>query len=103
MEFTKTAVDGCWIIDLKPFEDARGGFARTFCVDEFAEHGIPTEVKQANMSWNHKKGTMRGMRWPSPERWRRRSAATVQEMGSARSASAKLRQNSRRFSSASGE
>ena len=31
MEFTKTAVDGCWIIDIKPFEDARGGFARTFC------------------------------------------------------------------------
>ncbi len=61
MIFTPTAVDGCWIIDLKPFEDERGGFARTFCVEEFAEHGIPTEVKQANMSWNARKGTMRGM------------------------------------------
>ncbi|MDN5548424.1 MAG: dTDP-4-dehydrorhamnose 3,5-epimerase family protein, partial [Rhodococcus sp. (in: high G+C Gram-positive bacteria)] len=61
MEFTKTDVEGCWIIDLKAFEDDRGGFARTFCVDEFAQHGIPTEVKQANMSWNAKKGTMRGM------------------------------------------
>ena len=61
MIFTETAVDGCWIIDLKPFEDDRGGFSRTFCANEFAEHGIPTEVVQANMSWNHKKGTMRGM------------------------------------------
>ncbi|WP_226346538.1 dTDP-4-dehydrorhamnose 3,5-epimerase [Agilicoccus flavus] len=61
MIFTETAVDGCWIIDLKAFEDERGGFARTFCVEEFAQHGIETNVAQANMSWNAKKGTMRGM------------------------------------------
>lgn len=61
MRFTETAVEGCWIIDLAPFEDDRGGFARTFCQDEFAEHGIETRVAQANMSWNHRAGTMRGM------------------------------------------
>lgn len=61
MEFTKTAVDGCWIIDLTPFGDERGGFARTFCAKEMAEHGIDTTVAQANMSWNAKKGTLRGM------------------------------------------
>ncbi|MDO5712113.1 MAG: dTDP-4-dehydrorhamnose 3,5-epimerase family protein [Micrococcales bacterium] len=61
MIFTETAVDGCWVIDLKAFQDDRGGFARTFCVEEFAQHGIETNVAQANMSWNAKKGTMRGM------------------------------------------
>ncbi|GAB96432.1 dTDP-4-dehydrorhamnose 3,5-epimerase [Kineosphaera limosa] len=61
MKFTETAVDGCWIIDLTPFGDERGGFARTFCVDEMAAHGIETNVAQANMSWNAKKGTLRGM------------------------------------------
>ena len=61
MRFTATGVDGCWVIDLAPFEDERGGFSRTFCVEEFAQHGIETNVAQANMSWNHKAGTLRGM------------------------------------------
>lgn len=61
MKFTETAVEGCWIIDIKPFEDDRGAFSRFFCVDEFEAHGIPNELKQGNLSWNHKKGTMRGM------------------------------------------
>ncbi|MEL4358504.1 MULTISPECIES: dTDP-4-dehydrorhamnose 3,5-epimerase [unclassified Luteococcus] len=61
MEWTPTEVDGCWVIDIKPFSDDRGFFTRTFDAKEFAEHGLPTEVVQANMSGNHKKGTMRGM------------------------------------------
>lgn len=61
MKFTPTAVNDCWIIDLTPFTDERGGFARTFCANEFDAHGIENTVAQANMSWNHKKGTMRGM------------------------------------------
>ena len=61
MKFTSTEVDGCWIIDLTPFGDERGGFARTFCTEEFAAHGIDTHVAQANMSWNTLAGTLRGM------------------------------------------
>lgn len=61
MKFIETPVEGCWIIDLSPFEDARGGFARTFDAKLFEEHGIPNTIVQANMSWNAHKGTMRGM------------------------------------------
>lgn len=61
MKWTPTEVDGCWIIDIAPFTDDRGFFARTFDAKEFAEHGLPTQFVQANMSTNHAKGTMRGM------------------------------------------
>jgi len=46
--------------------DARGFFARTFCIDEFAAHGLPVEFVQASISYNERRGTVRGMhfQWP---------------------------------------
>lgn len=61
MEFSPTAVDGCWVIDLQPIGDSRGFFARTFDRSAFEEHGIDPFIAQANMSFNHKAGTLRGM------------------------------------------
>ena len=61
MEWTPTEVDGCWIIDITPFSDDRGFFTRIVDETEFADHGLPTHFPQANMSHNHKAGTMRGM------------------------------------------
>ena len=61
MIFTKTALEGAWIIDIKKLEDERGFFARTFCQKEFLEHGLNTRVAQCNISYNQKKGTWRGM------------------------------------------
>ncbi|KZB62916.1 dTDP-4-dehydrorhamnose 3,5-epimerase [Thalassospira lucentensis] len=50
-------------IELNPHEDDRGFFARAFCRDELADAGYPFEVVQANMSFNHKLGTLRGMHY----------------------------------------
>lgn len=61
MIFTEAKLQGAFIIDLDKKEDSRGFFARTFCVNEFAEHGLKTTVVQCNLSFNHKKGTLRGM------------------------------------------
>ncbi|EYR62704.1 dTDP-4-dehydrorhamnose 3,5-epimerase [Actinotalea ferrariae CF5-4] len=61
MKFTTTAVDGATIVDLEPFTDDRGLFARTFDVDEFAAHGLDVGVAQANVSYNHVAGTLRGL------------------------------------------
>lgn len=61
MKFTPTDVAGCYIIDLEPFSDDRGYFARTFDVAEFESHGIPTSVVQCNMSGNRRAGTIRGL------------------------------------------
>ena len=63
MKLVETAVAGAWRIELEPFADERGFFARTFCAKEFEEKGLAAEVVQANVSFNRRKGTLRGMHW----------------------------------------
>ena len=63
MQFTETKLKGAFIIDLEPRADARGFFARTFCANEFADHGLKPTVAQCNLSFNYKKGTLRGMHY----------------------------------------
>ena len=66
MIFTETKLSGAFIIDLEQRGDNRGFFARTFCAREFEEHGLKTTVAQANMSYNHRKATLRGMHYQLP-------------------------------------
>ena len=61
MIFTATELEGAWLVDLDPREDERGFFARAWDRAEFAEHGLSTELVQCNVSFNHRKGTLRGM------------------------------------------
>jgi dTDP-4-dehydrorhamnose 3,5-epimerase len=61
MKFSELALPGVFAISLESSEDARGGFARTFCVDEFAQHGLETYVAQCSTSTNRPRGTLRGM------------------------------------------
>lgn len=51
------------LIELQRRGDDRGFFARTFCADEFAAAGLPTQFVQQNMSFSAEKGTLRGMHW----------------------------------------
>lgn len=46
--------------------DARGQFARIFCQREFAAHGLPERWVQANISFSHTAGTLRGMHFQRP-------------------------------------
>jgi dTDP-4-dehydrorhamnose 3,5-epimerase len=66
MIFTETALRGAFIIDLERREDERGFFARAFCQKEFAAHGLKSVIAQANIGFNHKKGTVRGMHFQYP-------------------------------------
>ncbi len=66
MIFNDTAIQGVYIIDLDLRKDDRGFFARTFCAREFEEHGLKPVVAQCNMSFNYKKGTLRGMHFQVP-------------------------------------
>lgn len=63
MQFTQTKLKGSFIIDLDEKADHRGFFARTFCAEECAEHGLKQNVMQCNLSFNYKKGTLRGMHY----------------------------------------
>ncbi|MGQ0619151.1 MAG: dTDP-4-dehydrorhamnose 3,5-epimerase [Panacagrimonas sp.] len=66
MIFTPTPLKDAWVIELQTFSDARGSFARTFCAREFAEKGLKPTVVQGNLSYNHRKGTLRGMHYQLP-------------------------------------
>lgn len=61
MIFTETKLKGAYIVEIKPLEDERGFFARSFCQQEFASLGLKVNVKQCNISYNKKRGTLRGM------------------------------------------
>ncbi|BAY07956.1 dTDP-4-dehydrorhamnose 3,5-epimerase [Calothrix sp. NIES-2098] len=66
MLFTETELQGAFIIDLNLHQDHRGFFSRSFCINEFAEHGLNSKIVQCNLSFNHKKGTLRGMHYQIP-------------------------------------
>jgi dTDP-4-dehydrorhamnose 3,5-epimerase len=70
MKFTALRLAGAFLIELEPHTDERGFFARTFCDEEFARHGLPTRFPQNNLSRNTRAGTLRGMHYavaPSEE------------------------------------
>jgi dTDP-4-dehydrorhamnose 3,5-epimerase len=54
---------GAFVIELERRMDQRGFFARTFCQQEFEAHGLKTQVAQCNVSFNKRKGTLRGMHY----------------------------------------
>jgi dTDP-4-dehydrorhamnose 3,5-epimerase len=63
MRFIETKVAGAFLIEPEPIADERGFFARTWCRSEFADHGLNPELAQANISFNHRKGTLRGLHY----------------------------------------
>lgn len=63
MKFTETPLKGAFVIDPENLEDERGFFARSFCIEEFKAHGLNPRVVQCNISFNRKKGTVRGMHY----------------------------------------
>ena len=61
MKFTETKLKGAFIIELEPFNDLRGSFARAYCANEFGVHGLNTAMPQSNLSISQPKHTLRGM------------------------------------------
>ena len=66
MIFTETPLAGAFLIDVERRVDERGFFARAWCEDEFAAHGILAPPRQANLSSNPQRGTLRGMHYQLP-------------------------------------
>jgi len=70
MIFTQLQLPGIYIIEPEPINDERGFFARSFCRQEFIEHGLNPCIAQCNISFNPYKGTLRGLHYqnaPYPE------------------------------------
>lgn len=66
MIFTPLSLAGAFIVDLEPRRDERGFFARGFCGLEFEARGLNGVVAQGNISFNYRKGTVRGLHFQAP-------------------------------------
>jgi dTDP-4-dehydrorhamnose 3,5-epimerase len=66
MKFRATPLSGAYDIEIEPNTDERGFFARTWCANEFGEHGLSAAVAQTSISRNERKGTVRGMHMQLP-------------------------------------
>jgi len=60
------AVAGAFEIILRPIEDPRGYFMRTYDRGIFADHGLQTEWPQENQSANRGAGILRGLHFQAP-------------------------------------
>jgi dTDP-4-dehydrorhamnose 3,5-epimerase len=63
MIFTETKLKGAFIIEPERLEDERGFFARTWCQQEFEAHGLNPRLVQCSISFNKRRGTLRGMHY----------------------------------------
>ena len=63
MIFRPTTIEDVWVLDLERFEDERGFFARTWDTTELAERGLSPRLVQCSVSYNHRRGTLRGLHY----------------------------------------
>jgi len=63
MKFNKIPLTGAFVIEMEPIVDNRGFFARIWCADEFKLNGLNPNLVQCSVSFNVRKGTLRGMHY----------------------------------------
>ena len=65
MKFVPTPLGGAYVIELEPSFDERGFFARSWSAEEFKDRGLAAQMAQCSISFNTRKGTLRGMHYQS--------------------------------------
>jgi dTDP-4-dehydrorhamnose 3,5-epimerase len=63
VKFVESPIAGAFVVEPEPVADDRGFFARTFCRDEFAARGLNPDLVQCSVSFNARRGTLRGMHY----------------------------------------
>lgn len=63
MIFQPTQIKGVVEVKVEPQSDERGFFARTWCQKEFQAQGLNAQLVQCSISFNLRKGTLRGMHY----------------------------------------
>ena len=66
MRIEETPLAGAYLITPQPAEDDRGAFARLFCAETFAAHGLASHFEQSSFSYNRRAGTLRGLHLQRP-------------------------------------
>ncbi|HXA35836.1 MAG TPA: dTDP-4-dehydrorhamnose 3,5-epimerase [Steroidobacteraceae bacterium] len=65
MIFTELPLPGAYTVEMQRLADERGFFARSYCAEEFAAHGLGPELRQCSVSYNARRGTLRGLHYQS--------------------------------------
>jgi dTDP-4-dehydrorhamnose 3,5-epimerase len=66
VHFHPLELDGAFLVEPEAHRDDRGFFARYWCEDEFAAHGLEDRMVQGNISGTVEAGTIRGLHWQLP-------------------------------------
>ena len=66
MQFHPLEIPGLWLVELEKLEDERGFFSRLFCSDTFLERGLCANYPQWSLSFNNRRGTLRGLHFQAP-------------------------------------
>jgi dTDP-4-dehydrorhamnose 3,5-epimerase len=66
VRFVPTALAGAWVIEQERLADERGFFARTWCAEELTDRGLESHLAQCSISFNHRRGTLRGLHYQAP-------------------------------------
>lgn len=66
MIFRELEVAGAYVLEPELHHDERGFFARAFCRRELEERGLDATVAQCSLSFNRRRGTLRGMHYQAP-------------------------------------
>jgi len=61
--FTETKLKGAFLVEPERFEDERGFFALSWSGAEFAARGLSARLVECNISFNRRRGTLRGMHY----------------------------------------
>src|SRR5580692_12207392 len=63
MIFTQSPLLGAYVVEIERLPDERGFFARSYCADEFAARGLGPELRQCSVSYNARRGALRGLHY----------------------------------------
>jgi len=66
VRFVPTTVTGAYVVEQERHADERGFFARTWCAEEMAAHGLESRLAQCSVGYNHRPRTLRGLHYQVP-------------------------------------
>lgn len=66
MIFEETRIADVFVVEPERHVDERGFFARTWDTNEFAQRGLNGSLVQCSVSYNARRGTLRGMHYQAP-------------------------------------
>jgi dTDP-4-dehydrorhamnose 3,5-epimerase len=66
MQFRPLEISGLWLVELERLEDERGFFSRLFSSDAFQERGLCANYPEWSVSFNRRRGTLRGLHFQAP-------------------------------------